>query len=105
MVEDDFTFVSYCDNDKVGYEYFIWVKKKKIANSFPWQSVELVVQDDPTLSDDSGEVPKSEWRGWRFDSRLWNLLSTWQKDQAPTPRKVGNCSTFIIIRGDYCLRA
>ena len=29
MVEDDFTFVSDCDNDKVGYEYFIWVKKKK----------------------------------------------------------------------------
>ena len=28
--------------------------------------------------DDGGEILKSQGRGWRFDSRLWNLLSTWQ---------------------------
>ena len=36
-----------------------------------------LVQDDPTLLDDGGEIPKSQRKGWRFDSRLWNLLSTW----------------------------
>jgi hypothetical protein len=28
------------------------------------------VRNDPTLSDDCGEVPKAKWRGWQFDSRL-----------------------------------
>ena len=26
------------------------------------------VRDDPKLPGDSGEVPISEWSGWRFDS-------------------------------------
>ena len=34
---------------------------------------------DLKLLDDGGEIPKSKGRGWRFNSRLWNLLSTWQK--------------------------
>ena len=25
------------------------------------------------------KIPTSQGRGWRFDSRLWNLLSTWHK--------------------------
>ena len=25
------------------------------------------------------EIPESQGRGWRFDSRQWNLLSTWHK--------------------------
>ena len=28
-----------------------------------------VVQDDPKLPGDSGEVPISEWSGWQFNSR------------------------------------
>ena len=31
-----------------------------------------VVQDDPTLPDDSGELSKIKWSGWRFDSQPWN---------------------------------
>ena len=29
-----------------------------------------IVQDDPKLLDDGGEMPKCQGRGWRFDSRL-----------------------------------
>ena len=29
-----------------------------------------MVRDDPKVLDDGGEIPKSEGRGWRFDSRL-----------------------------------
>ena len=32
------------------------------------------VWGDPKLLDDTGEVPKIEWSGLRFDSRPWNLL-------------------------------
>ena len=32
------------------------------------------VQEDPKLPGDSGEVPISEWSGWRFDSRC-DILS------------------------------
>ena len=35
-----------------------------------------LVQDDLELLDDVGEIPKSQGRGWLFDSRLRNLLST-----------------------------
>ena len=34
------------------------------------------VQYDLKLLDNSGEIPKTEWSGWRFDSQFWNLLST-----------------------------
>ena len=30
----------------------------------------IEVQDDPKLLDDDGEIPKSQGRGWRFNSRL-----------------------------------
>ena len=30
-----------------------------------------MVQDDPKLLDDGGEIPKSQRRGWRFDTQLW----------------------------------
>ena len=29
----------------------------------------LMVRDDPRLQNDSGEVPKTKWSSWRFDSR------------------------------------
>ena len=38
------------------------------------------VWDDPRLLDDGGEIPRFEGRGWRFDSWLWSLLSTWHKN-------------------------
>ena len=41
---------------------------------------EELVQDGPKLLDDGGEIPKSQGRGWRFETWLWNLLSTWQKN-------------------------
>ena len=41
------------------------------------------------LPDANEEVPKSELRGWQFDSWLWNLLFIWWKNQEPTHRKVG----------------
>ena len=34
---------------------------------------------DPKLLDDGGEIPKSQRKGWRFDSRVWKLLLTWHK--------------------------
>jgi hypothetical protein len=37
---------------------------------------ERMVRDDPKLSVDGGEVPKSQGRGRRFDSQLRNPLST-----------------------------
>ena len=37
------------------------------------------VQDDLKLVDDGEEIPKSQGRGWRFECRLWNLMSTWRK--------------------------
>ena len=50
------------------------------------------VRDDPKPLGDSREVPISEWSGWRFNSLLWNLLSTWRKKTIPRAhnRKVGN---------------
>ena len=36
-------------------------------------------QDKPKLLDGGGEIPKSQGRGWQFDSWLWNLLCTWQQ--------------------------
>ena len=35
-----------------------------------------MVRDDPKLLVDGGEIPKSQGRGWWFDSRLRILLST-----------------------------
>ena len=40
---------------------------------------QLWVRDDRKLLDDGGEIPKSQWRGWGLDFRLWNLLSMWHK--------------------------
>ena len=39
----------------------------------------MTVQDDPKLLDDDGKIPESQERGWRFNTRLWNLPSKWQK--------------------------
>ena len=44
-----------------------------------WKCTCILVQDDPKLLDNDGEISKSLGRGWRFNSRLRNLLSTWQK--------------------------
>ena len=38
----------------------------------------LLTHDDPKLLDGGGEMPKSQGRGWQFDARLQNLLSTRQ---------------------------
>ena len=53
-------------------------------------------RDDPKQPGDSGEVPISEWSGWRFDSRyeIFSLLdgtriATWVGSQEPTHCKVG----------------
>ena len=32
--------------------------------------LEFETVDDPRLPGDGGEIPKSQGRGWRFDSRL-----------------------------------
>ena len=51
-----------------------------IELAFQWNEIDSnVVRYDIKLPDDGGEIPKSQGRGWRFDSRLWNLLSTSQK--------------------------
>ena len=47
------------------------------------------VRDDPNLLDDSGEVTKSKWRSWRFDSRLW-IFSYLKENKEPTYHKVVN---------------
>ena len=39
----------------------------------------VLVRDDPKLLDDSGEILKSQGRGWRLDPRLWAFFSTWHK--------------------------
>ena len=36
----------------------------------PLVEVQDLIQDDPTLSDDVEEIPKSQGRDWQFDSRL-----------------------------------
>ena len=41
-------------------------------------TVSQTVRDDPKLSDDGEEIPKFQGGGWRFNSRLWNLLSAWR---------------------------
>ena len=33
----------------------------------------VMVRDDPKLQGDSGEVPISEWSGWRFDFHYENF--------------------------------
>jgi len=49
-----------------------------------------VVLDDLQLPNDNEEVPKYEQRSWRFDSWLWNVLSTWQENQELTHHKADN---------------
>ena len=44
-----------------------------------WKIRTCMFQDDPKLMDDGGEIPKSQGRGWPFEPRLWNLLSTRHK--------------------------
>ena len=65
------------------------------AHNFVYYSTH--VQDDPKLLGDSGEVPISEWSGWRFDSRceIFSLLDRGKLtkqvgNQQPTHRKVGS---------------
>ena len=59
-----------------GQLQLVLTKTKQIENGD-----RLLVQDNPKLvPDDGGEIPKSQGRGWRFDSWLWNLLSTWHKN-------------------------
>ena len=39
-----------------------------------------LVQDNFKLpDDDDGEILKSQESSWQFESRMWNLLYTWQK--------------------------
>ena len=59
-----------------------------------------LVYDDPKLPDDSGEIPKSQGRGWRFDSWLWNLLSTWRK----TCHVVNCLLCFDVGMSAFCLK-
>ena len=45
----------------------------------PTHTIQIIgVWSKTTLNywlDDGGEIRKSQWRGWRFNSRMWNLLS------------------------------
>ena len=68
------------------------------------QMPKQLVGDDPKLLDDSGEVPKSEWRDSQFNFRLWNFLSTWRKNQDPPlpNRKVSN-KTHPAPRGSLSM--
>ena len=38
------------------------------------------IRDDLKLPGDGRGIFKSQGRGWQFESRLWNLLSTWRKN-------------------------
>ena len=59
-----------------------------------------MVQDDPKLPDDGGLIPKSQGRGWRFDSCMWNFLSTWRK----TSQVVNNLLCFDVGLSIFCLQ-
>ena len=39
----------------------------------------LMVWDDSKPLDGGGQIPRPQGKFWRFDSRLWNLLSAWHK--------------------------
>ena len=63
----------------------LWVHSQVIRFGSYWQKI---------LSSNS------QGRGWRFDSRLWNLLSTWQKTC-----EVVNClMCFGAGMLDFCLK-
>ena len=59
-----------------------------------------VVQDDPKLLNDGGEIPKSQGRGWGFVGQLWNLLSTWQK----TYQVINRLMCFGASMSAFCLK-
>ena len=59
-----------------------------------------VVRDDLKLLGEGTGIPKSQGRGWRFESRLWNLLSTWQK----TCRVVNCLLCFGVGLSAFCLK-
>ena len=61
---------------------------------------EPMVQDDLNLPDDGGEIPKSQGRGWQFESRLWKLLSTWWK----TCQVVNYLLCFGVGLSAFCLK-
>ena len=52
------------------YGIFETVEEKLKDHNTQVQDVGLEVRDDFKLLDDGGEVPRSQARGWRFDSRL-----------------------------------
>ena len=89
-----------------GFLYWIgvyFIKSSQLIGNFSvvLKFNRLLVRDVPNLLDDSGEIPKSQGRGWQFDSQLWNLLSTWQNTG-----QVVNCllcfgialSTFFLYK-------
>ena len=57
-----------------------------------WQEL---VRDNPKLLDNGGEIPKSQGRGWRFESRLWNLLSTWHNC---AKWSIASCASVLTCR-------
>ena len=57
------------------------------------------VQDDLELPDDGGEIPKSQGRGWRYDSRLWSLSTSHKSCH------VVNCLLcFGVSLSAFCLK-
>ena len=54
-----------------------------------------LVRDDPKLLEDGGGIPKSQGRGWRFDSRLWSLLSIRQK---LVRWSIASCALVLVSR-------
>ena len=62
-----FTFGAWCHSSRSTFGFTPSVRSKGYGPR------------DPKLSDDGGEIPKSQGRGWEFQSWLWNLLFTWLK--------------------------
>ena len=65
---------------------FTWICQRAHATLFSLPLLSYLdiqrnlVRDDLKLPDDGGGIPKSLGKGWQFESRLWNLLSTWRNN-------------------------
>ena len=54
----------------------------KAINNLTQSNDDCMVQDDPILLGDSGEVPIYEWSDLTVRFLLWNLLFAWQRKLA-----------------------
>ena len=72
--------------------YTPWKEHMRI--NFQW------VWDDLKLPGDGRGIPKSQGKGWRFESRLWNLLSIERK----TCQVVNCLLCFDVGLSAFCLK-